>query len=1066
MSDPGLDLQELQALLSAERHAELGRRLDPWQPAIEDDTTRLPLLRIAAELARRGQGPPSDLALLARRLIETGDAEGPAVAAAATRLLFDVGARSTARGLLASAEERWSGDGALALAREQLESGVVRGRTRLEWDIERMLGGGDLGAARERLEQVVAAGAEGPERRWALLCLSDLLRAGGDEARAGDMLLRAAGLRPEADRAVLLRLTGLLCQWAGGAVERALTGLRGLRDATAPPSGPDLRSVEQSHAHCLASEILATLDRDPALVAAGPRWIALDRAGPGANGAPRDTAGDGVCPGVAMASLVLELSGRDGVAPRGALPSMAHLRRSVEEAGLKTLRLLADEARVEAALGAGALLVVEEERPSCTGFLLVLGYDPVARLLRLRDPRRLAPLLRTALDQWRRSALHGRSALLVLRGEVDPARLAEVGLVHDERLDLVDRCDLDPSGRVPSQARVTALAEEAIAAVPELPALHQRHGESLVGQMRMGNIAPAPAGPFERWLSATRVRFPEAEWPFQIYAAALEAQGRYEEAGIAWSDATLRDIYDERNFIGQAGVLAQQGQLRAADRMLRRALTLRPGHVGSYVQRAEIAVAEGQLERATLAADLAADLAPTDVEARLARITVSERRGELEDALERLVNLVDAEPDHVFARVRLLRRRVHRGEWDEADRLGQEVCALAPGAHRAWETAAWVARGAGDGERAHSLAMTGLQRCGPEPGLLATAVETIATQLEAARASAALDELAGVLSPSPQALLEAASALSRHGWYEEGFSLAQRAQQLLPSDPNPTWRAVQILLSDPRRGAERRVDELLEQTAGATGGYPFPRIILAWRCLERSPARALELLEEADAALAPAPVWFVQARALEALGRGDDARRVITRLPELFPAGVLQTVGLLRLVRLFPVARGLLEHLLVEQPDNLEAKSELGRTLVGVGDPQAGLRLLLEVEERDADLSPPDWLLDAAEEATAWDVLIRVATTFVDRVERDSTDGADVWPVRARRAAARFVASGDDAEIVRLRREAGRHPGAVAAAAGLLVRAGRPTTQLELAEIAPGALRRISSINTEPQVAR
>jgi tetratricopeptide (TPR) repeat protein len=1043
---PEPDLAGLERLLSAQRFTELRDRLENMDPTPEQDAGG-GLLRLCGELAWRGHAPLSDVLLAARQLVSAGDPAGPAMAAHGARAAARAGALTTAWGALRQASERWPEDDALRLATEQIESGTLDGHTRQQWTVERLIAEGDQRAAREQLELLAQHDAPAEERQRTLLRLADLLRAAGEHGRASKLLLEASELFPEADRAVLARLGGALLCWAAGQGEAARELLKGVREATA-----DAELVEGRYAHRVASEVLERLDRDPEQSADGPRWVNL--------GLEWNRVERGPCPGRAAASLALSCFGRSELLEGDPLPSMAHLRHSLQAQGLVPLRIVADEGRIEAALRERALLILEEERPTDTGFLLVVGFDPVAGLLLLKDPQRLAPLVRNVENQWRRSALHGRSALLVLERPDDKRleQLASAGLKHDERLDLVDGCDLDPSGRVPSQARVAALAEEAITEAPEFPVLHKRHGESLLAQLRMGNIEPAPAGPFERWLSATRVKFPDAEWPFQIYAGALEAQERYDEAGIAWADATSCDPYDERNFLGQAAVLAKQGRLRQADRMLRRVLTLRPEHVEAHTRRGEIALAEERVEHAALHAGLAVDIAPDNVRALLTKATVDEQAGRLDEAFAVLARVVREEPEHAFARVRLLRRHAHRGEWQQADRLAAEVCTLAPGVPAAWETASWIAWSAGEGERALTLAMTGLQRCGPDGDLVDTAIRAITTQLSPERAQAAIDELADLLRAAPPFLLNAASELAGWWWHPEGMAVAEMVRELLPNDPNPTWRLVQIMLSNPavRREQGERIDQLLEETVKGTGDYPLPRVVLGWRRLEKDPAQVLELMERADSALAPAPVWYLQARAMERVGRQAEAEQVRARLPEVFPAGVLEPVGVLRLVGLTEMASDLLQRLLTEQPDNLDAKVELARTAGADGDRAKELALLLEVEAVEPHAVPASWLRDAAEASGDWSVLERAATRFVEEVERDSSSAADVWAARAQLAVARLAQEGGADELQRVVDLAPRHPDVLTVACRVLRQLQHPEAEQHrqrLATAAPGALR-------------
>jgi hypothetical protein len=216
------------------------------------------------------------------------------------------------------------------------------------------------------------------------------------------------------------------------------------------------------------------------------------------------------------------------------LPSLPFVKNALTAAGIATLRVVLDEESVAAALAAQAMILLEEERPTETGFLFIEGFDLESRLFLVRDPLRPGPFLRTIDEQWDRCALFGRSALIVAGLGVDARprldALEARGVVHDERLDALDRCDVDEVGRVPQQARVAALAEEALERAPELPLPRRRLGEAILEQMRLGVISPYRPGPYDSWFAETRYRFPNAEWPHQIHAQALELQNRIELA--------------------------------------------------------------------------------------------------------------------------------------------------------------------------------------------------------------------------------------------------------------------------------------------------------------------------------------------------------------------------------------------------------------------------------------------------------------------------------------------------------------------------------------------------------
>lgn len=1041
--------RRLQRLLREQRFRELRLALDDRLDGLEEGEEARLLLGLRGELAWRGHGPASDAVLAALEVmdVEPGGAEPPPLVVHAVQAAARARAGGAARALLERAMEIWPGDEQLCFVDEQLRSGWLAGQTRPQWRALELLDKGDAARARQRLQEMVEKDhGTVEERQWALLRLADLRRVGGEYAEAARLRGLAVELCPSAEDAVLQRLSGALDLWAAGdpaAVDR----LRRLRHAT-----KDGQHTEQRFAHHVAGDLLTALDSETA-APARPRWT-MERG-------PWQAVNEVTCPGRAALVMLLRTLGLHGDCEAAEqedspLPTMAHLRYELSGLGAATARLRPDRALMEAALESDALLLLEEERPRSTGFLLLVGVEPVAELLLLKDPRRLAPLFRSEEDQRGRSALYGGGALLVARpGEEGRRLLDELGARDDQQLDLVDRCNLDEQGRVPAQARIAALAEEGIAAAPDLPMLHRRRGESLLEQVRMGNVEFGSAGPFERWLATARHRFPDAEWPFQIYARALEMQERFDEAGIAWSDAMNLDPRDERNMVGQARVLGQQGRSVMADQMLRQALIIRQDQPAVLARRAELALGREYVAQAGLYAAMANEMDPSDLDALMSLASVEERSRRPEEAIKVLERVVLEDAEHVPARTRLLHHRVHRGEWGAAGELAAEVRALIPGHANVWEAEAWVSWCAGQPEPALDFCMTGLQRCGPQPGLLEMVVQVLATSLPVESAAGALEQLTELLAATPAALLDLASGLSKREWHHEAIQLAEFTRQLAPRDPNPCWRLTQILLGAGTGVDNGRIDALLEETVGGAGPFPFPRVILAWRLLADDPGRSLELLAEANVAHAPGPVWSTQARALERLGREEEAAQIWSRLPETFPGGVLESMGLLAELGLHELCDDLLQRLLRQMPMCHEASVELARLRGLAGDLEGRLSLLLEVEAENESVVPLPMLLDAAAEAGDWEVVGRAARQILSRVERNSRSSYDAWPVRARLAGA-GLAQGDERPRRQVLRLAPRHPGVLQ----VLCEAERSVNHPALAEdlqrlreAAPGLVR-------------
>jgi len=232
-------------------------------------------------------------------------------------------------------------------------------------------------------------------------------------------------------------------------------------------------------------------------------------------------------------------------------------------------------------------------------------------------------------------------------------------------------------------------------------------------------------------------------------------------------------------------------------------------------------------------------------------------------------------------------------------------------------------------------------------------------------------------------------------------------------------------------------------------------VILAWRLLEFDPERALELLAEANVNHAPGPVWSVQARALERLGREEEAAQVWTRMPETFPGGVLESMGLLAELGLHELCEDLLLRLIQQMPQCHEASVELARLRGLTGDVEARLSLLQQVEAENESVVPLPMLLDAAVEAGGWEVVQRAAEQILSRVEQNSRSSYDTWPVRARLASA-HLALGDEEPREQVLRLAPRHPGVLEALCRIerrLDHACLDEDMQRLQESAPGVAR-------------
>lgn len=1028
-----MDATELGRLFEARRYRDLAKELGSPSPDEE-----LEVARLRARLAKVRWAPLLDVLEAARRLTEAGAPDAPRFTAQAIRGLARAGANERAKEELARAADRWPGEPAIALAREQLSQRELDADDETEHEVRLMLRRGDVASARARVEEVVAE-REGRGRAWAATLLVDMARGARDfdvAARTFDQL-RDDG--PEAFDAPLLETCGALCRWAAGDVARALEALRSVRERTRGGHG------EQATAYAWSADVLDRLDKDPEARDGGPTWIWAEGLG---ELAPRR--GD---MGASAGEVCLDRFGRADDARLEACPDMATLRYRLRERGLDSVRLVANPERIEAGLAEGAVVVLEEERSTRTGFLLVAGIEPVAGLLLIHDPERGGAYLTTFAEQRARATLFGGSGLLVLgRGEEASARgerLAERGAAHDARMDAIDACDLDGQGRVPPRARVDVLAREAIDVAPELPTPHRRHGEAMLDQLRAGRLG---GGRLERWVAVTREKFPRAEWALQIYAQALEIWGRPHEAGIAWADAQALDDWDERNTYGRARAHLRLGEKDEAEALLRRTLSLAPGHAGAMARWASLRLERGDLDGARTLSELAEAIAPDDPAVLNTRATVLEEEDRFEEALARLRRVADANPRDTGTRARVLKRLFHAGRWDDAAPVADAMVAADPGDPFNWADLAFVRVATGDGAGATDALATALARCGPDRVLVDESARVLATLLDAAGRAAFAEVLERALAGAPLSLMDVAVELTRRKLDEEGIRLALRAKELLSRDPNGPWRAAQTLIAIPEERAARfaRIEELLRETIAMAERYPHPRVVLALHTHADDPEGALELLREADVRSGPVLVWKALSVLHGAAGQEDERARVDERLLDVGADALLDAATFLRNVGLAPVALELFDAALERAPGSPRARFEKARTLLREGDAASAARALGDAPGGDPFV---ETLIAIANRD--WERVVQVAAPEVQRVTRRSAGGAyDGWVMRARLAGAQ-LALGDAAGAERLRTLAGRHPDALAA----LVQIGRAASLEQiaadaerLAATAPGAM--------------
>jgi len=884
------------------------------------------------------------------------------------------------------------------------------------------LGGDEL--AQRMLGAVPAGAGEEP----AVSAIDEASRAGeaarsargrGDLTGAAARSAEASAAAPDSDEAAALALSAALDAWAAGSPD-PLAALRAVRDDQRAP-----RAIRRQ-----AREVLDAIESEPGRA---PDWLL-------APGLREPRAGTVV--GFLARSLGVAIAERE-------VPTASHLRAALSSAKVETLRVVLDDELVARLMGEKDIMVVlEEEQSRHAAFLLVRGLERTAGLLLVSDPSQGGAIVRPLAEQWRRSALSGRGALVVCgAGEAGAARrraLEASGVTDDPRLALVDRCHFDPSDPEVPFAHVAQLARAAIAAAPEIGMAHRRLGEALVAQLRLGNL-DRDEHQVERWVAETRERFPDAEWAYQIYAEALELWERWPEALIAWCDATAIDPEDDRNLMGQVRAARRSGGFSGGRHQLRRALALRPGDAQGWAWLAEEELAADRLADAEPAAELAAALAPDAVPVVLLQASIAERRGALDEATAMLEAVADA-PESGQG-IRIWRRLLAVGRWDDLLGQSERILKLYPGSSGAWSLYMDTLIPLGQGERAISAIFESMQRVSEPP------IDNVSEILLAYPADGALPGLLArleeALGGKPDPVTRIARGIGVAGRGGEAAVLLERLAERHPDDPNVHYSLGQIRM---REGNAEAARTAFGRAIALHGEFPWVRYLMGWLLLDSDPAQAIEMAGPVVDA-APVLFWDLIARALEKSGRAADAGELRARLPEVAGeitehAEFLRGKGLLE-----PLGELLALAAAKNRTPEIRFHTALCHAAAG-RHAEATDEMLAAYQEAPGVIGYGTALLARAARAGRGALLLEHGPAVAAECRRDSTRYADPWIPDAQVAAA-AAAAGDPAPRARLLEQAGTHAHALRAlarASRVLGGAGDPGADLALlARVAPGS---------------
>jgi tetratricopeptide (TPR) repeat protein len=1012
------------------------RELESSLAAAGDKIESQTLAAVTVELAVRGRRHLLDLWRAAVILLEADDPLAAWAQAELGRRMGRIGAQASARRIGALLDAHFPEASETRLFRSQIEAQSYEGEREEIVQALTALRRGDAENACAILAVAIAQGVAQPDA-YTLLGRVQLGR--GEFQDAARAFAAAAACWPKADALLEFQLAQGLALWAAGQVDAAVAVWRQVGSA-AEYAGSDVDPRAE------ARGFLAAFERHGTSVA--PAWC-LGPEG-SSTGLPSSQAGRAAC------SRALAFAGATQPVPERAFANVAELRWALTASDVLTRRIVIEKENLEGLIASGTLIILAEEQPVGTGFLLLRGYEPKLGLLWMEEPGRPGAILRGVDRQWQRCALLGRGALVVLgAGSAAKKRataLNRLGCKDDERLLAIDACDLDEAGRPLPRARIEGLSEEAITRAPDVAVAWQRRGEALLDCLRHDEL-DEDERPLERWYAEARTHFPDGEWAAQIYAQFLESRDRLREADVAWSDATNSDPFDFRNYLGMARVRLALGEPAAA-RVLDQTLLLGPHSVEAWTLRARLALVQGNPKVARFAAELASELGPDNVEADLVRGTVLERSDDSAGAVAAFASAAQHAPRSAEPQLRLCRRRLLAGDWNGAAATARALLEIAPQSWKSWTDASYVSFAQGDIQQAFALGHRGLERCGPYAGITEQLGNLIAATVPDNMVAELATGLSALCERNASALMRMGSQLAEHDRPETGLMLIDAWLKAAPDDVNARWRQAQILLlmSPKRRPATWRQDllALLQRILTDAEGFPYPCAVLAWLLMNEDPTAAAAALRSGNTEQAPALLWGMQRELAVRQGRSADQNELSARLASLGVDAVIDAAHTMIDFGLPDAATALL-------PATLAPSSSLHMTWAAIALAENKAQVAWEQVEAARALAPEDGnallAARAALAAAKWSLLEAVCDARAAQHARDTSDELhDAWPARAMAAAA-AAAQGRPQAREALLQQAGQHP-LVLAALYQVERISDPPTaetrRARLLEMAPG----------------
>lgn len=580
--------------------------------------------------------------------------------------------------------------------------------------------------------------------------------------------------------------------------------------------------------------------------------------------------------------------------------------------------------RLKSAIDLGLPVIVQEEYATTGHVAVITGYDERFDLFIANDPASHRPLLKTSAWIKRAGDIYGNGGVIVL-GKVGQVSMIEekadaVGLKEASHLLMLDDRQ---RGRVVLQSdsqgdfvlgvgktayeEVVHLADRALAISENFKLAWHERSRALIGLWEIHqsdeHLMRATASIYD-----ARSRFSGDKWPYLLHAHLLMKQEYYEEASIAYQEASFCDPDDANALEGMGYAKLLAGDLAHAEKDLLGALKIDPTHnraarhlAALYLRQLELLegmrskneaplayaqiaipkVARTEvhypshilLKRARHFAAVACSRSPNDAMAWSMAGALAIRQERYQAALKAFNKALSLGNFASWTISGLAISYEHLQRYSEAEKMLQAGCE-----HFSTLDLPWL-----------SLTSYYLRRnkYGEAVATLKRARETVVEKREIVRklfllrskhdsaeeAAIEIRSFAQHQRKNVALLRMIASLLDEYGSRGHAIALFRDLVATGPRDVNAIFRLGELLYKD--LSSREEAETLFKKALALAPSMMNARIALAWSIMEQDPKQSLALVESSE--IDNARLWATRSAALRMLRRRDESKIALQR---------------------------------------------------------------------------------------------------------------------------------------------------------------------------------------------